>query len=104
MIVITSSTVLFCQLLFALWVYSKLYSLVNITWMWFYVAQRKNNIAREWPVQKLTFSFGGIPQFLSECTALGRCFFGLATGNMLPHVNLTLLERIGVNRVGYLKT
>lgn len=75
MIVITSSTVLFCQLLFALWVYGKLYSLVNITWMWFYVAQRKNNIAREWPVQKLAYSFGGIPQFLSECTALGRCFF-----------------------------
>jgi len=26
--------------------------------------------------------------------------FGLATGNALPHVNLTLLERIGVGRVG----
>lgn len=30
--------------------------------------------------------------------------FGLATGNMLPHVNLTLLERIGVNAVGNVKT
>jgi hypothetical protein len=39
-----------------------------------YVVWRKNNIAREWPVQKLTFSFGGIPQFLGECTASGRCF------------------------------
>lgn len=30
--------------------------------------------------------------------------FGLATGNMLPHVNLTLLERIEVNAVGNVKT
>jgi len=56
---------------------------------------RKNNIAREWPVQKLTFSFGGIPQFLEECTASGRCFW-FGNWQLLPHVNLTMLERIEV--------
>jgi hypothetical protein len=48
--------------------------------------------------------FGGIPQanFLSNCTAPGAVFC-LATGNMLPDVNLTLLEGIGVDRVGNMK-
>uniref|UniRef100_A0A0A9FN57 Uncharacterized protein n=1 Tax=Arundo donax TaxID=35708 RepID=A0A0A9FN57_ARUDO len=52
----------------------------------------------EWPVQKLTLPFGGIPQFLSECTAPGeRCFF------LQPYVILTWPVRIGVHRVGNVK-
>jgi hypothetical protein len=64
----------------------------------------KNNIAMEWPVQKLTLSLVVYPQanFLSNCTAPGDVFC-LATGNLLPDVNLTLLEGIGVDRVGNVK-
>ena len=52
----------------------------------------------EWPVQKLILSLVVYPKpvFLSNCTAPGDVFC-LAIGNMLPDVNLTLLEGIGVD-------
>lgn len=105
MIVIISSPVLFCQHWFRYDIYGKLYSLVSITVdSVCHSEEGKNNIAMEWPVQKLTLYFVVYPQanFLSNCTAPGDVFC-LATGNLLPDVNLTLLEGIGVDRVGNVK-